>query len=270
MSSNNPIAATEVDTLVINDTSANALVVGGAVGATSGTGGIKSGAIVSTGNVSDSVGTIAAVRAGGIGIASQVALDFISAASATQLARLAKGTGLQYPRMNAAATAWEFINPSLVLIGESSGTNTTAAAANVATFALSGLTVKDTLRVIVRHSSAVQTTAAPVLYHVTDSVTLFTNLSAAAANLTAATASGSSVDIGVDPSSSKAVLSQGTTTAPIALAGGDANAVAYTTLAVATTDWTGAWTLALRTGAGGVTAGGTYSYHIAVYRLLGQ
>lgn len=48
------------------------------------------------------------VRAGYIGIASQVALDFIYASSAYKLARLAAGSALQYPRINTAGTAWEF------------------------------------------------------------------------------------------------------------------------------------------------------------------
>lgn len=49
-----------------------------------------------------------ALRAGELALTSQAALDFIYASSATQLARLAKGTGLQYLRMNAGATAYEF------------------------------------------------------------------------------------------------------------------------------------------------------------------
>jgi len=51
---------------------------------------------------------LSASTSGAIGITSQAALDFIYAASATQLARLAKGTAYQVPRMNAAANAWEF------------------------------------------------------------------------------------------------------------------------------------------------------------------
>jgi len=50
----------------------------------------------------------AAIRAGGIAIASQAALDLITGGSATGLARTAAGTALQYPRLNAAGTAWEF------------------------------------------------------------------------------------------------------------------------------------------------------------------
>jgi len=50
------------------------------------------------------------LRAGGIAIASQAALDLITAGSATQLTRTAAGSALQYPRINAAENAWEFAN----------------------------------------------------------------------------------------------------------------------------------------------------------------
>lgn len=59
---------------------------------------------------SDVVDNPIALRAGGIAIASQAALDFIYATSATQLARLAKGSGLQVIRINSGATAYEFAN----------------------------------------------------------------------------------------------------------------------------------------------------------------
>lgn len=49
-----------------------------------------------------------ALRAGGIAIASQAALDFVYGSSATQLGRLAAGSALQAPRINSAGTAWEF------------------------------------------------------------------------------------------------------------------------------------------------------------------
>lgn len=54
-----------------------------------------------------------ALRAGAIAITSQAALDFIYASGASQLARLVKGTGLQYVRLNAAAAAYEFANGPL-------------------------------------------------------------------------------------------------------------------------------------------------------------
>lgn len=103
----NPTAPEVGQTLVLTDTTANALVVGAAAaGATSGTGGIKSGPILSTSSITDSVGSMATIRAGGIGIASQASLDFVYAASSTQLGRLTLAAG-QAPRKNAANNAWE-------------------------------------------------------------------------------------------------------------------------------------------------------------------
>ena len=57
----------------------------------------------------------AALRGGGIAIASQAALDLITGASATALARTAAGAALQSPRINAAGNAWEFTTPPLAL-----------------------------------------------------------------------------------------------------------------------------------------------------------
>jgi hypothetical protein len=45
---------------------------------------------------------------GNISIASQTALDFIYASSSSQFARVAVGSALQYPRVNAAGNGWEF------------------------------------------------------------------------------------------------------------------------------------------------------------------
>jgi len=58
------------------------------------------------------------LRAGGIAITSQAALDFLYASSSSQLARLAAGTALQVPRINAAATGWEFATLSIALVSE--------------------------------------------------------------------------------------------------------------------------------------------------------
>ena len=51
------------------------------------------------------LGNLNELRTGGLAIASQAALDFISASSATQLARLA-AVAARFPRVNDAGTAW--------------------------------------------------------------------------------------------------------------------------------------------------------------------
>lgn len=63
----------------------------------------------------DVVANAIAIYAGAMGIASQAALDFVYASSATQLARLAKGSGGQVVRLNAAASAYEFASNVPVL-----------------------------------------------------------------------------------------------------------------------------------------------------------
>lgn len=275
------IRAMYFGSVVINDTTANALVVGGAPGATSGTGGVKGGAFVgatlnttgviasSAGNVSDSVGTLDAVRDGGWTVASQGVGDVWYATTSSQAGRV-NGTGIL--QMN-GASAPTVVSPGtvggVILLCESDGTNTTASATNVATCAISGLTIKDTLEVHVRHSSVTQTTAEPLLYNSTDSVNLLTNLNGAAA-IAANTYGGAVVTLGCDPATNTIIYSQGDVT--VAAGSGTITSVIpnYNQIAAATTAWTGSWTMALRTGAGGVTAGGTYRYRIAVYKRAGQ
>lgn len=64
---------------------------------------------------SDVVDNPIALYGGALSIASQAALDFLYASSATQMARLAKGSGYQVPRLNSGASAYEFASlPRLV------------------------------------------------------------------------------------------------------------------------------------------------------------
>jgi hypothetical protein len=250
----NPITPTVVETLLITDTGANALVVGGAIGATTGTGGIKAGPIVSSSSIADSVGTIATVRAGGIGIPSQAALDLITASSATQFARTAAGTSLQAPRINAAGNGWEFYSPLMTLIKEGAGTATAGGAANVDTFALnSTLTLKDTLMVVVRYANTGSAaTINPLLYNSTDSVTI--SIMSGVNN----TYSINTFFIGAQTTTKIA-------TNRILMAAGDG---APGVTATFTTAWTGAWTLAFRHG--GITGPDTLVWEWAIYKIPGQ
>ena len=155
-----------------------------------------------------------------------------------------------------------------LLLG-TSGTSTAAGATNVATVAISGLTVLDRLVVSIRHSSIVQATAEPIIYNATDSLNIVTNTNGASA-LNAANTAGCVSEIGCDPADATQVTSEtiniGMQT--IGAAGVSTPSVYYTQLCVATTAFTGSWTLALRHG--GVTAGGTYRYSICVWKKLGQ
>jgi hypothetical protein len=66
------------------------------------------GELMTAANENAQQANIQGVRDGGIAIASQAALDFLFASNASQVARLAKGAGLQGVRLNAAAAAYEF------------------------------------------------------------------------------------------------------------------------------------------------------------------
>lgn len=207
----------------------------------------------SDGAVNDSVGTMATIRAGGIGLASQVALDLMTASSSTQWTRIAKGTSLQYLRMNSGATAYEFASIAPTLIAEASGTDTSAGATNVATIALaSTLTIKDTLLVFVRHrNTGNAANVQPLLYNSTDGVTIAT-LSPANNNYY--------VDANYIGAQSTTLI--GGVSLPFA------GVVIAPTRSTFTTSYAGAWTLALRHG--GVTAPDTWQWAWTVYKLAGQ
>lgn len=265
----NPIAPTVVETLLTTDTSAASLVVGGASPtATTGTGGINAGPIVGT-SVADSTGTLDAVRDGGLTLASQGAGDVMYASSASQWARV-NGSGVL--QLNGAGAPTVLGSASVgayrLLLG-TSGTSTAAGATNVATVAITGLTILDRLVVSIRHSSIVQGTVEPIIYNATDSLNIVTNTNGGG-NITAAHTAGCVAEIGCDPADPTQVTSEvfniGEET--IGAAGITSPSVYFTQLCVATTAFTGSWTLALRHG--GVTAGGTYRYSIAVWKKLGQ
>ena len=153
-------------------------------------------------------------------------------------------------------------NSAMVLLCQASGTDTTAAATNVATCAISGLTVKDSLQVLLTQSSVTQATAIPVIFNVTDSVTI---IGTTQSLISAGVFGRSVIVIGNDQSATTTVMAQVT-----GAQSGDTIGLTEFLKTTFTTAWTGNWTLALRTGAGGVTAGGTYRYQVAIYRIKGQ
>ena len=87
------------------------------------------------------------LRTGGIARASQAALDLLYAISATQDGRIAKGTALQYLRMNAGVTAYEFASLPAVLgkvVQIQTAIYETVAGSSSSTLADTGLTVNIT------------------------------------------------------------------------------------------------------------------------------
>lgn len=193
-----------------------------------------------------------ALYGGALALASQAALDLVYASSATQLARLAKGAALQHLRMNSGATALEWADATqyMTLLKANSGTTTNAGAENVDTIAMaSGLTAKDSLLTMLALESVDQATATIALYNSTDSVNL--------QSITASLGAGAKVAV--------FMMSHQSQSAATTVATAMQNTF---TAATFTTAWTGAWTLALRHG--GVTAGGTFKWSWAVYKLAGQ
>lgn len=157
---------------------------------------------------------------------------------------------------------------STTLLYANSGTNTSATAANVDTYAMaSQLTVKDTLLVIVELASITQTTATPLLVNVTDSNLTVMDLMDTA-SLTAGNYTRSVTNIGVDQSGAILVRALTTWTAGSNATNARAAAASIGWQSTFTTPYTGAWTIGLRHG--GVTAGGTLQYRWQILLLRGQ
>lgn len=196
------------------------------------------GALTCSGCVTASDMAATAVTPGTYGSAST-----IPAITVDQQGRITNAT-------TAAVTPW-------VLLQATSGTTTNAAAENVATQAISGLTAKDTLVVILTGLSSTQQTATLQLYNSTDSVNITTG----------ATVAGNEYFGGlclVTQSQNSATTWYGTR-----LWSGNSTALPILPLQVGSTQaWTGSWTLALRHA--GVTAGGTLLWRWSVYKVNGQ
>lgn len=151
------------------------------------------------------------------------------------------------------------VSSQMTLLHASSGTDASAAATNVDSVAISGLTAKDTLLIYWTLVAVTQATTTPgVLYNDTDGVSVSNPAVVLAAGTTAqGTVTARQAQAGATKVVGHAVAS---TSAP--------NTYNVLTTANFTTNWTGNWTLALRHG--GVTAGGTLQWTWAVYKVAGQ
>lgn len=150
-----------------------------------------------------------------------------------------------------------YARDALLLLKANSGTTTSAVAENVDTYAMaSQLTAKDSLQIFIALSELTQAAANVRLYNATDGVTL---TALAEDPFLAGVSVGILAMIRQQQHAATAVSSL--SIAPTA------NEVQGFT-ATFTTNWTGAWTLALRHD--GVTAGGTLRWSWAVYRVVGQ
>lgn len=164
-----------------------------------------------------------------------------------------------------ATTAFVLANAAgkLSLLKTGSGTDSTVGATNLDTIAIAGLTALDTLLVVFDIESAGNTTSLPQLYNSTDAVVVgFLAGGAAGTNLGSGIRAGGTVSIGPRPSGVTAIYA-----AAAGARSDDANGDGYTVSTFAT-NWTGAWTLALRHA--GVAAGGTCAWSWRVYKVAGQ
>lgn len=226
-----------------------------------------------------------ALRAGEVAIASQATGDVITAASATQLGRVAPSTAGTVLLSNGVGVAPSFgaapgaagtvltsngagVAPSfavpvgtLTLLKANTGSTTNAAAEDVDTFAITGLTVKDTLKIEVSIQAVTQNTASVLLRNSTDGVTITDVWDSGAGAFTAGTNQTNDITVRNYQSATTLVgaVSVYRSAAAGAIIGG---------ASTFTTDWTGAWTIALRQG--GVTAGGTFRWSWAIYKVAGQ
>ena len=226
-------------------------------------GGTNASLTASNGGILYSTATAGAILAG-TSTAGQMLRSGASTAPTWSTATYPATAGTSGNVLTSDGTNWSSATPTgtFSLLCSASGTNTTAAATNVATCAISGLTAKDSLEVLVTHSAITQFVNVPVLYNNTDSVTI--QVLNQGSSITDAVFAQDTATIRDDQSATTAIVATG-----ISYNTG-ASAAAAGTKSTFTTAWTGSWTLALRTGAGGVTAGGTYRYSWAVYKVLGQ
>jgi len=243
-------------------------------------GAITPSSVAASGDVSDSVGSMASLRLGALGLTSQATGDLISASSATQLSRIAAaatGKVLQantgaspsystatYPStagtsgnvLTSDGTNWLSSTPSsskYTLLKASSGTSSAAGTTTLDSIAISGLTALDTLVIDFVADSQTQDTAGfTAAYSTTDSTAWF-----AAGTITAGSPQGGRLVIQKSPSGAGAIFVNPGTNAGITRA-----------IVTTATSWLGSFTLAIRHT--GVTPGGTLNYKWAVYKEAGQ
>ncbi len=147
----------------------------------------------------------------------------------------------------------------LKLLKSGTGTDTNAAATTVDSVALSGLTALDTLRVMINIETATQNTAQAMLYSVTDAKTIVAVSASPFATASPSVTGEAIIRQRNQLATNYDSLFQGMTSSGARMDFYDIDTFSA---------WTGAWTLGLRHS--GVTAGGTFKWQWAVYRLVGQ
>jgi hypothetical protein len=189
--------------------------------------------------------------------------DVIIANSTTSLKVVTPATAGHVLTSAGAATAPVFAAQTMSLLKANSGTTTAAGAENVDTFAITGLTAKDTLFVVGTVRAATQAVSTIRLYNSTDSVEITPINDQGGSGDYAANQYGI-FQCNIRQTQSSATVIMGMT--DLQNANNTRNSLGLGSSF--TTAWTGAWTLALRHS--GVVAGGTFEWSWAVYKIAGQ
>lgn len=153
-----------------------------------------------------------------------------------------------------------FATPQLTVLKAGTGTDASAGATTVDSIAISGLTALDTLRVVVNLETVTQNTAQVQLYSVTDAVQLLKVSTSPLATANPVVLGEALLKQRNGLATSYGAVFQGMNTASVRVDDFQNN--------TGLTAWTGTWTLGLRHG--GVTAGGTFKWTWAVYKVAGQ
>lgn len=152
-----------------------------------------------------------------------------------------------------------------LLLTANSGTSTSTSATTVDTYALSGLTAQDTILLNYIIKTVTNLTAAGSIYHVTDATSLIATSALGVADRA------EFAEVRIAPTQNNLSIY---VVRLVGLGAVDLGSGGTTVSAVAshqqpfTTAFTSPWTIGLRHG--GVTAGGTFYWSWAVYKVVGQ
>lgn len=187
------------------------------------------------------------------------------------LTRVAAGAQNTVLTMGASSVpSWSTSTSQVTLLKANSGTDTSVGTTSVDTFAVSGLTAKDTLFIRVDQAAnggATQASGSAFIYNTTDAKTLAFG-----------TGGGATLASGKSATSTVAIFqaqAASTTINSVVTDGGQTSTAGNSFVAgavqggsqVVTTAWTGSWTIALRYGG---MAAGTFQWTWAIYKIAGQ